>query len=414
MPREFPIVKPMIITYAVSMLVLVLTAGYHHTQGFIEMFAVIFITPVCIIALVGFEWTFKPISRWFKRNRYNFDYSILELVWVIILQAAFCFGLLLSWSNFFSIGRIEVLVFSLTTIFPSSFFIFYLISWIRYRRKDVVTSDLDVIIKKTSWLESKKKIETEYDFESKILIPGLTSENIIDQDKLSITYEVPSKHRYYDVFTKLKIDYIDYLKALRLTMKLKSDSLLSLSIKRRDTAFSHLKEELVIPRLSNVYVLDSSTPEVWGNLFNDTLFRQSLLMLRPHLDQFSLKGEYVEVVIYSEKAILKVLDWVMDLNPSMEKLTGELEVTRAEKMLCYSCQDPFDPFEEICGKCGSPRPRCIICFQDLKPEVDIDVVILPCCKIYAHKDHMTLWFTRKTNCPNCHADLSRWANEIRI
>ncbi|MHA1218469.1 MAG: RING finger protein [Candidatus Heimdallarchaeaceae archaeon] len=414
MARVFPAIKILIFSYALSLVVNVLTAGYKETRGFYPLFILLFIIPVTIICLVIIEWIFKIIEKWLKKKRFKIAYSPVELVFAIVLQGLFSFGLVFAWSNYLIFDGIDKLVFSLTTIFPTSFFIIYSVFWFRKREKKIVEDKLEIIIKKASRMESKKKPVTEYDFESKVLIPGFTSEHITEQDKLSITYDVPTKHRYFDVISKLKIEYIDYLKALKLTMKLQSDSLLSLNIQRRDSAFGHLKDELVIPRLANVYVLHSSTPEVWGNLFNDNFFRQSLLLLRPHLEQFSLKGQYVEVVIYSEKAILKVLDWVLDLNPSMEKLSGSLEVTRAEKMLCYNCQDPFDPFEEVCTSCGSPRPRCIVCFQDLKPEIDTDVVILPCCKIYAHKDHMIVWLRKKPSCPNCHADLSRWINKIGI
>jgi len=62
--------------------------------------------------------------------------------------------------------------------------------------------------------------------------------------------------------------------------------------------------------------------------------------------------------------------------------------------------------KEVCDDCNSPRPRCIICYQDLKPSEEENVVILPCCQIYAHREHIKVWLRKKPSCPNCHADLS--------
>ena len=87
----------------------------------------------------------------------------------------------------------------------------------------------------------------------------------------------------------------------------------------------------------------------------------------------------------------------------------EYEVERLE---CYNCGDPFDVSEEVCDKCNSPRPRCIICHLDLKRTDQEEVVTLPCCDIYSHKNHIISWLKQNPHCPNCHKNLSHWLNKV--
>lgn len=414
MSRNFPIVKFLIILDGIALVSLLLTAGYKITLMFnYPSFVLLFIVPIVIVALVLFEWGFSILWNWVRNENVKLENSFLEFIGVLILQAAYCFGLIAAWYNFFLITYPILAAYILVVIITSLVFLIYIYIWVKNYLKYSKERSGD-IVRTSPLISSKKNSKDLPDFDFILKTLGFMREDISSEYKQSIIFNVPETNKYYEVISQLKIDYIDYLKALQLTMKLQSDSLLSLVIRRRDSAFGHLKDELIIPRLANVYVLSSPTPEVWVNLFNDTLFKENLLLLRPYLEQFSLKGQYVEVIIYSEKAIAKVLDWVFDLNPSMERLSGTIKVSQAEAMLCYNCQDPFDPLEDVCTKCGSPRPRCIVCFQDLKPEIDTDVVILPCCKIYAHKEHMIVWLRKKPSCPNCHADLSRWINKIGI
>ncbi|MHA2358275.1 MAG: RING finger domain-containing protein [Candidatus Heimdallarchaeaceae archaeon] len=85
-----------------------------------------------------------------------------------------------------------------------------------------------------------------------------------------------------------------------------------------------------------------------------------------------------------------------------------------EKLECYGCKDIFDPLEDTCNVCGAPRPRCLICYADLKPSEQEEVVELPCCGIFAHKEHIISWLSQESICPNCHIDLSSWLTKLKI
>lgn len=67
---------------------------------------------------------------------------------------------------------------------------------------------------------------------------------------------------------------------------------------------------------------------------------------------------------------------------------------------CYTCGDNFNYTEEFCVRCGSPRPRCIICLLYLLPD-DPNIVKTPCCNMYAHKNHLQEWLSTSSICPHC-------------
>ena len=140
MAREFPAIKILIFSYALSLVVNVLTAGYKETRGFYPLFILLFIIPVTIICLVIIEWIFKIIEKWLKKKRFKIAYSPVELVFAIVLQGLFSFGLVFAWSNYLIFDGIDKLVFSLTTIFPTSFFIIYSVFWFRKKEKKIVVS----------------------------------------------------------------------------------------------------------------------------------------------------------------------------------------------------------------------------------------------------------------------------------
>ncbi|NPD88366.1 MAG: E3 ubiquitin protein ligase [Asgard group archaeon] len=322
---------------------------------------------------------------------------------VLIIEAAFCFGLTAAWYNFLIIENIQLALYIIIILFNS----FLVLSFIISRSK--ITQSI-----RTRYSRVKEKSA----FINNIVTDLKLDQEIIEKTTDGLRIRKLSNHKLYSNFNQIKIVYDDAHKAYRLAMHLRNNIALSLDVKRRDRIYSQKKSEFSVPILDNVYILDSSTPEIWQNLFKINHLKENLLMLRPHLEYLSLKGNTIEVLIKpdkkSSKTITKLLDWILSLDPSMRTLSEDSDISRAELLLCYNCQETFDPLEEVCNKCQSPRPRCIICFQELKPAEDEDVVILPCCKIYAHKKHMISWLKQKTSCPNCHLDLGKWLNQLII
>ncbi len=99
-------------------------------------------------------------------------------------------------------------------------------------------------------------------------------------------------------------------------------------------------------------------------------------------------------------------------NGATNQILNYISKSDIEVLRCYSCDDVLELSEEKCSNCGAARPRCMICFQDLKPSEKVDVVQLPCCKVYVHENHMLTWLKQNMKCPNCRIDLSKWFDEL--
>ena len=91
---------------------------------------------------------------------------------------------------------------------------------------------------------------------------------------------------------------------------------------------------------------------------------------------------------------------------SLEK-SSILRKQSVDSIICYNCKDVFIEKENVCDKCGAPKPRCIVCGLDLSPETDPSdtVVITPCCSVYVHIEHMLEWLKVQEICPNCKLEI---------
>ena len=176
-----------------------------------------------------------------------------------------------------------------------------------------------------------------------------------------------------------------------------------------------LKDSFFYANLTKYYSLYSSAPDLWKEVFTAREITETLRSQAPYLFHYYLRGEYLEVLVNFDGAIINFLNLTMQIHSKLKDLFGVLETYKTEKLVCYNCQDPFDPLEEVCDKCGSPRPRCIVCLLDLRPsQIDEEIVTLPYCGVYAHKAHIIVWLKQNPHCPNCHRDLRHWLGQIQM
>ena len=406
-PRKVQSVKLLILTYCFSLIVL---AVRDFDYIYIEQpvyFYVIFLIPI-IIAVVTLLFFIMKRNRKLVYLFFDVDeLGVFELIGVLILTGLYIFGLVFAWHGVDVNTSLNIVLFVIVSIISLSGTLAYVFFWNHHRkerrRATIVTIDREIAIAKSK----QQKI----DLDNVKNLLGFGPDIDYSEVETGYVFTVPEHHLYADFFERIKVYYDSAFKGIGLVIKLKSDSLLSLDIRKRDSIQTNRRNEFSFSPLSNVYTLNSQTPEIWESLLSDPDFNMKLLLLRAFFEYFSLKGQYIEALVYSDTAIVKLLDWIMELNPSMERISKSIDSSDAEILLCYSCQDPFDPLEEKCNKCGAPRPRCIICFQDLKPQEEEDVVQLPCCEIYAHRNHIMTWLKKKAVCPNCHHSLSRWMNQ---
>ncbi len=238
------------------------------------------------------------------------------------------------------------------------------------------------------------------------------SEQNIERASNGFSIIVPQKHKY-SIFSKIKVIQFS-TNSLKVFGTLNKQFPSFLDVLRRDNRTLSNKNEFNIPILSNVYYLFSSTPPLWKEVLEQEIINDYFLGLRAYLDYFYLRNDYLEAVVYSDTAVIKLLDLSLLLHDSLKALVSGIEDAEVELLRCYNCEDPFDPTEEICDKCGVPRPRCIICYLDLKPSEKEEVVNTPCCGVYVHKNHIISWLKQRSTCPNCHTELGHWLNKLLL
>ena len=240
---------------------------------------------------------------------------------------------------------------------------------------------------------------------------GTHNTELLDKKVNGFEYQVP-KHHVYGIFTKIKIIRVTQ-QSVKIFASLRQPLPSNLDIRLRREIVHGFQSRIDIPRLSSVYNIYSGTPELWEYVLKDEDVKAQLLALRTHLEYILIRGEYVEGIVYFESAVIGVLNFVGNVHAILMG-TKAAKQEKVEALTCYNCEDPFDPLEEECDKCGSARPRCIVCFLDLKPSEKQDVVKLPCCEIYAHTNHIVSWLQQNPNCPNCHENLSHWLSKLTM
>ena len=240
---------------------------------------------------------------------------------------------------------------------------------------------------------------------------GADKHELMDKKINGFEYQVP-KHHLYSIFSKIKIIRVTQ-QSVKIFASLRQPLPSNLDIRlKREIAYG-FQSPISIPRLSSVFNIHSGTPDLWEYVLKDEDVKAQLLALRTHLEYILLRGEYVEGMVYYESAVIGVLNFVGNVHAILMGTKAAKE-DKIEALACYNCEDPFDPLEEECDKCGSTRPRCIVCFLDLKPSEKQDVVKLPCCEIYAHTNHIISWLQQNPNCPNCHENLSHWLSRLTM
>ena len=117
-------------------------------------------------------------------------------------------------------------------------------------------------------------------------------------------------------------------------------------------------------------------------------------------------GKRLSIAVEQKNDPILLLENLKILFEILETLERILTNEQDEKILnyetnyhCLKCQQKLDIKGETCYNCGSPIPRCIICWKD--PEPSDQIVILECCRFYAHKNHLDEWLEKHDKCPIC-------------
>ena len=241
---------------------------------------------------------------------------------------------------------------------------------------------------------------------------NITDHKHFERRENGFNYHVPENHQY-SLFSSIRV--VETKTYLKIFATLRKSLPSTLDIRRRESSrLATFPTEINIPKLSNVYQIFSESPAIWEEVLRNENSKEQLLALRTYIEFAYIRGDYIEAVVYYNVAVLRMLDFVIYSHTILTTLFSGIDEYEVESLECYNCGDPFDVSEEICDKCGSPRPRCIICHLDLKRSEQEEVVTLPCCQIYSHKNHIIAWLKQNPHCPNCHKNLSHWLNKVLL
>jgi hypothetical protein len=306
--------------------------------------------------------------------------------------------------------------FAILVIIFSVIVIFILVGIARsVRKKEKYTKNIKSRISEIT----PKSDPTRYKGKSKILewLKSEIMENNANVLRLSKGYQIkiPRGHKY-DLFSAIKITQ-ESKKTIKIVGILTKVIPSYLDIRNSKILYGSTKDSFSVFDLDRDFKLYSTAPDMWREIFTNSEIINLLQNNSLHIQHYYLRGEYMEALISHNQVGLgtTILSLTILIHEELKKLFGILDSTEIEKLVCYNCQDPFDPLEEVCDKCGSSRPRCIVCLLDLYPsDIERDVVTTPCCGVYAHKDHIITWLKQDPRCPNCHKNISHWLGQLQI
>ncbi|MCE7741871.1 MAG: hypothetical protein GOP50_05390 [Candidatus Heimdallarchaeota archaeon] len=251
-----------------------------------------------------------------------------------------------------------------------------------------------------------------FDMENILKDLRLTNAPVIQRAMNGFQVETAEDHRY-TLFSEIKVieQQNNFLKIYGTLRKIIPSSL---EMRRRSSMVVQSPNEIQIPQLDNFYSISSEHQDLWFEILHDHGLIHRIENLKDHLEFLYINEDHMEAIVDKDFAVRPVLDLTVSLHSSLRGIAGDSSSYQVEELRCYNCDDPFDPLEEECDKCGAQRPRCMICYLDLKPSDKQEVVKHPCCQIYSHKEHILVWLKKNKKCPNCHTDLSHWAKKLML
>jgi len=387
-------------------LIFLASAQFRIVQEDHILYVLQFVLPIVFLSILFVYWFFlilfphmKLLKRKIRENKF------LQLCLFLILMILYgLFGLFVAWQNFENLSSTILIRFSIAVAIPAIYSFFYLLKFDSKKEENGIPNR-----NKTKGVLSKTAYSL--NLEKTITLLGVAQEPSLVKLENGFQFSVPLTHKYA-LFEKIKVDRA--YQGLQLRAKFRDEVYITLDIRKRDSIFLPTKDVFSISMLENVYVLSSPESEIWKSFLRDEEIKLDLLALRPHLEFLSIKGQYFEALVYYDRSIIKLLDWLLKVNPTLQKKVIQIQKEQVQTLFCYNCGDIFDPMEEVCEHCGAPRPICIVCFQNLHPSESRNVVKLPCCEVYAHQEHIITWLRKNPICPNCKSNLSQWLNELLL
>ena len=148
----------------------------------------------------------------------------------------------------------------------------------------------------------------------------------------------------------------------------------------------------------------------YKRILTKTTIESSLTSLYPLLERLVISEKFLSLTLRDKEGVEPSLVVAKEIYEELILLdSGVVEI---REIRCYTCDTVFETDTEKCKKCGSLRPRCIVCILELYPSEKSKIITTPCCGVLAHKEHIIMWLKRNKTCPNCKKSLSRWSKKL--
>ncbi|MCG3223623.1 MAG: E3 ubiquitin protein ligase, partial [Candidatus Heimdallarchaeota archaeon] len=162
--------------------------------------------------------------------------------------------------------------------------------------------------------------------------------------------------------------------------------------------------------LNSHYIMSSNDDLLVKSLNQNSRITQKLIALSSNLELIMVNRKYFVVTFYDTGNLTKILDLLGELYKEfVNQQTGLKTVTYIK---CFDCGENLDENDEKCPNCNANRPRCAICLLDLQPAEKEEVIQMPCCGVYGHREHIMIWVEKSHTCPNCRAKQIEWLDEL--
>ncbi len=162
--------------------------------------------------------------------------------------------------------------------------------------------------------------------------------------------------------------------------------------------------------LNSLYIINSNDDLLVKFLNQNPRITQKLIALSSNLELIMINRKYFVVTFYDANSVIKVIDLLGELyNEFVIQKTGLKSVTYIK---CFNCGEELDENDEKCPNCNANRPRCAVCLLDLQLAEKEEVVQMPCCGVYGHREHVLMWVERAHTCPNCKSRQIDWLDEL--
>lgn len=166
----------------------------------------------------------------------------------------------------------------------------------------------------------------------------------------------------------------------------------------------------LVEKLNSLYIISANEESLIKNINQNTHISQKLITIAQNLEVIMINRKYFIVTFKDASNLLEILEILNGL--FIEFVNQQTGLKAVTVIQCFKCGAKLDENDRECSKCGAQRPRCSICLLDLQPSEKEQVVQLPCCGVYGHRDHVLMWVEKAHTCPNCKSQQIEWLDEL--